>query len=159
VLRRRALAPAFVPPISVVLAGDRSSYIQGLTDYRLGDVAGWVERFAIAAARAAELADGYLDAVSALQEGWREKLRNHGRPRADAAAWAVIDALPAHPVLTVATAVVATGRTKPAVNQAVAQLEAAEILRPVTTSPRNRAWETVGLLDLLTGLEAGTRPP
>lgn len=158
VLRRRGLAPAFVPPVSVVLANDRRSYIDGLTQYRDGDVAGWVERFSVATAQAAQLADRYLGEVNNLQERWREQLRDIGAPRADAAAWALIDALPAHPILTVAVGVVAAGRTKPAVNRAVAQLESAGILLPLSTSTRNRAWEAVGLLDLVTGLEAGTIP-
>jgi hypothetical protein len=64
----------------------------------------------------------------------------------------------AHPVLTVAVGVVATGRTKPAVNQAVVQLEESGVLEPLTTSERNRAWEATRLLDLLASLEAGEVP-
>jgi Fic family protein len=158
ILRRRDLAPSFVPPISVVLAGDRDGYIRGLTQYRQGDVSGWIERFCVATARSAELANAYLTEVTKLQEHWRELLRVQGAPRSDAAAWAVIDALPAHPVVTVAVATATTQRTKPAVNQAIAQLEHAGVLVPLSRSARNRAWEASGLLDLLAGLEAGTAP-
>lgn len=158
VLRRRGLAPAFVPPISVVLASDRDAYVAGLTQYRDDDIPGWVERFCVAAARSAQLAESYLDAVEALQHQWREHLRAAGAPRSDAAAWAIIDVLPAYPVLTVAVAVVATGRTKPAANQGIAQLERAGVLRPLSPSTRNRAWEASGLLDLLSGLEVGAAP-
>ena len=156
-LRRRGLAPAFVPPISVVLARRRDRYIEGLTRFREDRTAEWVEVFAAATAEAARLADDYRGRVGALQEVWREQLRAHSGPRSDAAAWAIIDVLPAHPVLTVAVAVAATGRTRPAVSNGVTDLESAGVLVPLGTSRRNRAWEADGLLDLIAGLEAGER--
>jgi hypothetical protein len=57
--------------------------------------------------------------------------------------------------VTVPVAVAATRRTKPAVANAIDQLEAAGILTRLTESARNRAWEAEGLLDLIVGLEAG----
>jgi Fic family protein len=155
VLRRRGLAPSYVPPVSVVLARDKERYIAGLTDYREGRVAAWVETFAVVCAQAANLAEDYLGQVRELQERWRDQLRAEVSPRADAAAWVVIDALPGHPVVTVPVAVAATGRSKPAVNQAIEQLAAAGVLEPVSASRRNRAWEAQGLLDLLGGFDAG----
>jgi Fic family protein len=159
VLRRRGLAPAYVPPISVVLARGRSRYIDGLTCFRAGETGAWVEHFASAAANAAELASAYVHAVRELREHWRARVRAHpSAPRADAAVWAVIDVLPAHPLITAPAAAAATGRSKPAIYQAIAQLEAAGVLLSLTESRRNQVWETVGLLDLLAGLEAGDLP-
>lgn len=155
ILRRRKLAPAYVPPISVVLAADKASYINGLTEFRHGDLGAWVERFATASARAAHLAEGYLGRVTELQDQWRDQVRKRLGLRSDAAAWAVIDVLPAHPVVTVAVAVTATGRSKSSTTVAVGQLVDAGVLRPLSESKRNRAWEATGLLDLLSGLEAG----
>jgi Fic family protein len=155
VLRRRGLAPSYVPPVSVVLARNKERYITGLTAYREGRMAQWMEIFAVACARAANLAESYLGQVEELQEQWRARLRAEVSPRADAAAWSVIDVLPGHPVVTVPVAVAATGRSKPAVNQAMEQLTAAGVLEPVSASRRNRAWEASGLLDLLAGLDAG----
>ncbi|MCJ7628620.1 MAG: Fic family protein, partial [Longimicrobiales bacterium] len=63
VLRRRGIATAYVPPISVVLASDRERYIQGLSRFRSGAVGPWIEQFSVAAARAARLAADYLEAV------------------------------------------------------------------------------------------------
>jgi Fic family protein len=156
ILRRRGLAFNFAPPISVVLANDRDRYIRGLTLFREGEVAKWVEVFASAAAQAALLASRYVGRVSLLQDQWRDQLR-HGvsTPRADAAAWALIDVLPAHPIITVAVAVAATGRHKSSLVVAVDQLEAAGVLVGLSQSPRNRAWEASGLLDLIVELEAG----
>lgn len=94
VLRRRGLTPNYVPPISVVLAAARDEYIRGLTAFRSGDVDGWLLHFAVATARAAALASSYLDAVQRLQDHWRDLLVTRSDPRAGAAAWRVIGALP-----------------------------------------------------------------
>ena len=155
VLRRRGLTPAFVPPISVVLARDKDRYLEGLTLFREDRLADWVELFATATAEAAMLAAQYTIRLGGLQDEWRARLRQHSNPRADAAAWSLITVLPAHPVITVPVAVAATGRTKPAVANAIAQMEAAGILARLTESARNRAWEADGLLDMIVGLEAG----
>ncbi|GMU40687.1 MAG: Fic family protein [Chloroflexota bacterium] len=157
ILRRRDLSPAFVPPISVILAGQRERYISGLTAFREDRLAEWIEIFASAAAAAGRLADRYRGLVADLQDQWRERLREQSNPRSDAAAWAIIDALPALPILNVPLAVLATRRTRPAVANGVDQLEAAGILIPVSASRRNRAWEAEGLLDLVVRLEAGER--
>jgi len=155
ILRRRNLAPAYVPPISVVLATGRERYIQGLKAFRAGRDDEWLTLFATAAARASEIAVRYLGEVALLQERWREQLRITGPPRADAAAWVVIDVLPAHPIVTVPVAVGATGRTKPAIAKAIEQLVKAGVLISLSESKRNRSWEAAGLLDLLADLESG----
>lgn len=155
IFRRRGLAPAFVPPVSVVLAREKDRYIRGLILFREDRVHEWLEMFAVAASQAAGLAERYTARVADLREAWRDQLRHHSKPRADAAAWAVIDVLPAHPIITVPVAVAATKRTKPAVTNAVEDLERAGVLRRLTESARNRAWEAEGLLDLVVGLESG----
>jgi Fic family protein len=159
VLRRRGLAPRFLPPISVVLAGAKQRYIDGLTAFRGDDIAKWIEHFAATAARAARLAGSYIGAVETLRAGWRERLAASGHaPRRGAAVWALIDVLPAHPIVTAPVATVATGRAKAAVYDAITQLVAAGVLVPLSASRRNRAWEAVGLLDLIEQLEAGQLP-
>ena len=155
VLRRRGLAVAYVPPISVILAGDRDAYIQGLIDFREDRVDQWLERFASATARAAELARSYLRAVKGLVSSWRAQLAEGPGPRADAAAWGLIEVLPAHPVVTSPVAAAATGRSKAAIHQAIHQLVECGVLEPVSASKRNRSWEAVGLLELLEGLGGG----
>jgi Fic family protein len=157
-LRRRGLARAYAPPISVILAADRERYIDGLMAFRNGEVGEWIEQFSAAAARAGMLASSYLTAVDGKTEVWRERLGSTANPRADAAAWALIDVLPAHPVITSPVAATATGRAKAAVHNAISQLESCGVLIPLSRSKRNRSWEAEGLLELLEGLEAG-RPP
>jgi len=159
VLRRRGLAPSYVPPISVVLAGARARYIDGLTRFRDDRVTDWIEHFAAAAASAARLAQAYLHAVRALSEHWKAQLAaSPAAPRAGAAAWAIIDVLPAHPMITAPVAAAATHRAKAAIYQAIKALEQAGVLAPLSTAKRNQSWEASGLLDLLTGLEAGELP-
>ncbi len=156
VLKRRRVAPAYVPPISVVLAAARDRYIEGLTRFRGDRVGEWVEQFAAAAHKAARLASAYVQDVQDLSAAWRAKLAARpAPPRADAAAWAVIDILPAHPMITAPVAAAAAGRSKPQIYEALEQLEAAGVLVPLSASRRNRSWEAVGLLDLLAGLESG----
>ena len=160
VLRRRGIASVYVPPISVVLAAGRDRYIAALMRFRDDQASEWVEHFAAATASAAQLATSYLHAVQALAGRWRERLSALPHPpRADAAAWAIIDLLPAHPLITAPVAAAVTGRSKPAIYQALGELEAAGVLVPLSQAQRNRVWEADGLLDLLAGLEAGRVPP
>ena len=158
VLRRRGIALAYVPPISVVLSMARDRYIKGLMGFRDDHVVAWIDQFAGAATRAAHLAKAYLAAVQALVVQWRSQLTQQRAPRVDAAAWAVIDILPAHPIITAPVAVAATGRAKVAIYQALDELAEAGVLLPLSRSQRNQSWEARGLLDLLTGLEAGRFP-
>jgi Fic family protein len=160
VFRRRGIAPSFVPPISVVFASARERYIAGLTRFRGEGVTEWIEHFAAATTRAAQLARAYVKAVAELQEEWREQLRATGEPpRAGAAAWRVIDILPAHPMISAPVAEAATDRAKSRVYEAIEQLVRAGVLEPLSEGKRNRWWEAAGLLDLVGRLEAGQDPP
>lgn len=159
VLKRRRVAPAYVPPISVVLAAARDRYIEGLTRFRGDRVSDWIEHFAAAARSGARLAGAYLREVGRLTATWRGKLSARpAPPRADAAAWSLIEALPGYPMISAPVAAVVTGRSKPQIYEALEQLEAAGVLARLSASRRNRAWEAVGLLELLERLEAGQLP-
>jgi len=159
VLRRRRIAAHYVPPISVVLAQGKDRYIAGLTAFRGDDVQRWLAYFADAALSSARLATRYLGAVAELTGQWKEQLRASPRaPRADAAAWRLIEALPARPTITSAVAAEAIGRSRPQVMVAIEQLVDAGVLTPLTNARRNMAWEAVGLLDLIRQLELGEPP-
>lgn len=160
ILRRRKLAPAYVPPISVVLAASRDRYIRGLTDFREGRMEVWLEHFAGAVAKSAYLAADHLAAVQALKDRWVARLNESpDAPRSDAAAWALIDVLPGHPIITAGMAAAATGRSRPQIYRGLAHLESSGILIPLSSGRRNRSWEASGLLDLLAGLDAGEPAP
>lgn len=159
VFKRRGIAREFVSPISVVFAGARAEYIDGLTRFRNdGDegVLAWIEHFAMATRRASELARAYIAKVRLLQEEWRTRLRAlHAVPRADAAVWAIIDHLPAHPMISAPVATAVTNRSKSRVYEAIEQLTEAAVLIPQSSGQRNRWWEAAGLLDLIGQLESG----
>lgn len=159
VLRRRGIAPLYVPPMSVVLASAREQYIDGLMRFRDNDkdgVSDWIEHFVIAAARSASLANSYLIAVRALMDRWKVMLASHKyAPRAGAAAWAIIDVLPAHPIITAPIAVLATGRSNPSVYEGIKQLVGAGVLVPQSHAVRGQMWEATGLLELLARMEDG----
>ena len=154
VLRRRGLAPNYVPPISVVLARNKDAYIQGLIAFREGRTGDWLETFAASAAAAARLAKRYLEQIVQLQNRWRDTLRLDG-VRKDAAAWSIVELLPAHPVITPQTVATETGRSGPAVSNGLDQLLSAGILSLVSKSPKKRMWESAELISLIEGLEAG----
>jgi Fic family protein len=156
VLRRRGLAPRYVPPVSLVLAADATAYVSGLTAYRESRSADWIDLFATAIGRAAEKATDLAARLADLQAAWRER---SGKPRRHSSVEALIVALPAHPILTVATGQKLLGRSKQAVNAAIAVLAESGVLRPLTLAKRNRAWEARELFDLVDDVERALAMP
>jgi hypothetical protein len=166
ILRRRGLAPSFVPPISLVLATRAADYVDGLTRTRyVGPPDGpnaseglndWIAFFAVACRRAVADAQEYEREVADLQQTWRTRL---GRVRRDSATDLLLDALPGAPVLTVQSAAALIGRSVQAVNEAVARLAGARVLTQTTVGRRNRAFEAPELIDAFTALERQLASP
>jgi Fic family protein len=155
ILRRRGLARTFVPPVSLVFAARKDRYIDGLTQFRGDEVAAWIGYFAAAATQSALLAQRYIAKVETLQETWRERLRAHRVVRSDAAAWTIIDLLPAYPIVTAAAVMSATGRDRSTVLRALDELCAAGVLHPATEGKRNQLFESSELLGLIVQMEVG----
>jgi len=156
VLRRRGLATRYVPPVSLVLAADAKTYVEGLTAFREDRPADWILLFAQAIERAAAKASELAVRLAELQERWRERA---GRPRRHSSAEALIVQLPAHPIVTVATAQKFLGRSKQAVNEAIATLAEKGVLHAITLAKRNRAWEARDLFDLVNDFERELATP
>jgi Fic family protein len=156
VLRRRGMAPRYVPPVSLVLAADAKAYVTGLTAFREDRPGDWIRLFAQAIERAATKATELATRLADLQGRWRERA---GRPRRHSSAEALIGELPAHPIVTVATAQEFLGRSKQAVNEAIAALAAKGVLHPITLAKRNRAWEARELFDLVNDIERELATP
>lgn len=156
VLRRRGLAPRYVPPVSLVLAADAKAYVGGLTAFREDRTADWILLFAHAIERAATKASELALRLTELQERWRERA---DRPRRHSSAEALIVELPAHPIVTVATAQKFLGRSKQAVNEAIAVLAEKSVLHPITLAKRNRAWEARDIFDLIDAVERELATP
>jgi Fic family protein len=151
ILRRRAVAPRFVPPISLVLVANAGAYVEGLTLYRTGDLAAWATRFAHALRDSTVLAARLGEALAGLQAAWREAA---GRPRRNSATQRLIELLAARPVIDINTAASQLNVSYPQAREAVLRLEQAGVLRPVAIGrKRNRAWEAPALLNLLDEFE------
>ena len=156
VLRRRGLAPRYVPPVSLVLAADAKAYVAGLSAFREERPGDWLLLFAQALERAAAKSSELALRLAELQEKWRQRARY---PRRHSSAEALIIQLPAHPIVTVATAQKLLGRSKQAVNEAIAALADKGILRAITLAKRNRAWEARELFDLINDVERELATP
>lgn len=150
VLRRGGLAPSFVPPVSLVLAANSTRYVGGLVAFREGRLADWLAVFASALAAAARKSTELATELARLQQAWRERC---GQPRRDSSAEALIQLLPAHPVLTVEAAATLLKRSKQAANEALGALEAAGVVKQTSIGKRYRAFEAVELVRLVDAFE------
>jgi Fic family protein len=154
VLRRRGEITHYLPPISLLLASQPKSYIDGLTAYRQGAVSGWVEQFADATARACDAAEQLADAIAQRQADWLQVL---GQPRRDAAVRQLVSVLPEQPVIDVAAAQRLTGKSHVAIGRALQQLEDAGIIVRLNERKWGRVWECEELLGLVDTFERNVR--
>ncbi|MEV0349386.1 Fic family protein [Nonomuraea sp. NPDC050680] len=166
ILRRRGLAPRFVPPISLILASHADAYISALTSYRYEGAAdspeaqeamgACIDRFTVDTARAIIDTDRFGADLDALDTDWRRKI---GSVRSGSSVDLLLRVLPSAPVLTVATAADLIGRSSQRANDAVNQMAAVGILRQTTIGRRNRAFEAPDLINALTGFERALASP
>jgi Fic family protein len=167
ILRRRGIAPQFVPPISLVLATWARDYVGGLTAFRhLGTPqstersAGaqvWVRTFASASHRACADAEEYSSSIARLAATWRSDL---GRVRADSAVERLLGVLPGAPIVTVDSAAQLIGRSTMRTGEAITRLEQAGVLRQRNIGrQRYRIFEASGVVELFTALERAVASP
>ncbi|WP_169806650.1 Fic family protein [Microtetraspora malaysiensis] len=142
ILRRRGLAPRFVPPISLVLASHA--------------IGACIDRFVADTTRAVIDTDRFGAELSTMETEWRKKL---GRVRAGSSVDLLLRVLPSAPVLTAATAADLIGRSTQRANDAVNQLVTAGVLKQTTIGRRNRAFEVPDLINALTGFERALASP
>jgi Fic family protein len=167
ILRRRGVAPRFVPPISLVLATWATDYVAGLTAFRhVGRpdtpkrstaAAPWLRTFATATTRTCIDAERYAQQIRALDDQWRAQL---GRVRAGSAVELILDRLPGVPVLTVDSAARLIGRSKVRTGEAIDRLTEAGVLRQRNIHrQRYRVFEATDVIELFTGLERSLASP
>jgi len=155
ILGRRGLAKSYLPPVSLVLAGEADRYVAGLGSWRRGDEDDWYSVFIDALFRAASGARHFAADVAELQQRWMERA---GNPRKGSGPRRLIELLPSQPIVSVKTAAELLGGSKERARQAIARLEQAEVLQQTSVGRRNRAWECVGLFDLLDRFERELGP-
>lgn len=156
ILRRRGLAPRFIPPISIVLGANKDAYISGIESFRAGAIDDWIGHFAGATELAALRSREFSEEVAALQEDWRALLRP---VRADAAALALIDLLPRFPIVTAAAAEDEVHRSRRATLTGLERLAEAGILARHRNQKKGDSWEAKELFSLLDEFERRARRP
>ncbi|WP_420639709.1 Fic family protein [Candidatus Poriferisocius sp.] len=167
VLRRRGLAPTFVPPISLVLAMWSDDYVNGLMTFRhlsepdsaeRSAAAGeWLRMFATATSRACRDAEAYSQDIKRITALWRSKV---GRARANCSTDLLLRVLPGAPIVTVESASKLIGRSKARTTEAVNALAEAGVLRQRNVGrQRYRVFEATEVLDLFTSLERALASP
>ncbi|MBA3803043.1 MAG: Fic family protein, partial [Acidimicrobiia bacterium] len=167
ILRRRGLAPRFVPPISLVLATWATDYIAGLTacrhvgpaddPARSRGASTWLRTFASATARSCSDADRYAASIAELNRRWHERL---GRVRAGSAAERLLALLGGVPVITVDAAARLIERSTVRTGEAIKRLESAGVLRQRNVGrQRYRVFEAPDVIDLFAGLERALASP
>jgi Fic family protein len=166
VLRRRGLAPNFVPPVSLILATNAGAYIAGLVSYRYDArpdepaattaAIQWLDRFVNEMLRACADAVDFTEQLDELEGRWREAA---SPVRKNSATDALLSALPGLPILTVETAGAAIRRDRKPTNDAVNRLRDCGVLRQGTVGRRNRVFEVADLLDAITQFERRLASP
>ena len=150
ILRRRGVAPRNLPPVSLALAGEADAYVAGLTSWRNGEEEDWYTVFVDAVYRASTGAGAFAGRVAELQRRWIEQA---GNPRQKSGPLRLIELLPSQPIVNVKAAAQLLGGTEERARQAILRLERAGVVRQIAVGSRNRAWECVGLFDLLDRFE------
>lgn len=151
VLRRRGVAPRFVPPVSVVLAARAKSYVEGLVGYREGRIMEWCGSFARACERAALLSTELAEAIAKLEADWFDRA---GRPRRDSAAARIIKVLPAQPITSAATIRAAIGASHQRALDGLKALAQVGVVRQITEGGYDREYacdELFGLIEIYEG--------
>ncbi len=167
ILRRRDLSPAFVPPISLILATWSDDYISGLTAFRhlhpkdsperSTAAHTWMRSFAAAALRACSDAQAYARRIDRLVDHWRTNL---GAIRKGSALDLLIEVLPGIPLMTVASAAELINRSDVAASGAINRLlDTGILIQRNVGKKRYRIFESPVVLNLLTTLERALASP
>ncbi len=135
--------------LSLALKRRRDEYYQRLSAVRTeGDWEGWTEFFLACVRESAD--DGVQTAqqLSALLQKDRQSLLR--QPGATVATLRLFEALPQHPIMTLANAIKLLKTTKPTAGKAIEQLRRTRILSETTGRQRDRAYAYHAYLALLT---------
>lgn len=171
ILRRSGLATSVVPPISLILATDKSRYINNLAAYRTDDatspasadcnerrqdaVNNWIEYFSHACLLACNRAAAFEHRMLGIEEGWRSRLPI----RKNSAADLLLSKLPGNPVVSVTSAARLTGRSGEAARLAIKTLVSAGILVQNAKNRKSGIYVAQDVLDAFTAYERALATP
>jgi Fic family protein len=149
ILARRRLAARILVPVSLVLAAHGDRYIQGLVDFREGDVDEWCATFASAARLAVEGAARFEEGLATMIARWR--LESDARP--DSHLWRACEQITVTPVFTVASLRDTLNSSTTAATEAIDRLVAIGVVTQVSLGKRNRVYLNRAVLRLLDDFE------
>lgn len=156
---RRGGAGTVLPPVSIALHHAGGRYVDGLNAFRNDDLNAWLSLFATAVTFACEATIGLSLAVAALRAEWEQRLRDRRAaagvraPRSDSAVMASLGRLadmPAFHTRDLAERLKVTWR---AAQDAVLELQRAEIIKQVSAGKGNRLYEVPDVFSLLDDFE------
>lgn len=160
ILKRRKLATRTLPPVSLILATRAQDYVAALQATRYEgppdspqatrSTNEWVALFSAACTRAVDDAETFQRRADALRGEWRARL---GQLRSDASALALLDRLPATPIVTAHSVAQSLDVSFKTANDAITALLSAGVLMKTRGGLRNRAFEARELVDAFTDLE------
>lgn len=164
VMKRSGLCEGLVPPVSLVLATDKSCYVEKLTGYR-SDVEAvrsfpsgavdWISYFAESVGVACERAKGLEAELGAIVASWRRRTN----PRANSAEDLLLDALAGTPVVSVRSAAELLGRSYPAARGAIESLVEKGVLMQNSKNKRSRIFVALDVIDAFTAFERSMAAP
>jgi Fic family protein len=141
--RYRGVTTRMAVPVASAIVADREHYFELVNGYRTGDVEAFALYLADATSRAATEAAVSAGRLVRLPEEWRDVVR----PRGGSATAALLQLLPAHPIVDASDVARLTGVSQARAYAAIERLVAAEVLRPITQSRRDMTWAAGDVLD------------
>jgi Fic family protein len=164
-LRKAGVTATVIPPVSLVLATDKSRYINNLTAFRTNDAeervtrtiaeSDWVEYFSQAVSTSCAEAASFNNRLEDILANWRE----HVHPRAHSAASRLLPRLLDNPVVSVKSAARLTGRSDEAARQALLSLRDAGILQQNAHNRKSNLFVATDVLDAFTIYERQLASP
>ena len=154
VLRRKGIAPRFVPPISVVIAARPDAYVSGLEGFRSDGLEAWTSAFCEASERAAILGVEIGREIAELVGDWFERA---GAPRRDSTAARIIPLLPALPIASAATIRAALGVRHQRALEGLRVLERTGVVKKIGDRDYDQQFAAEEIFDLVERYEARAR--
>ena len=156
VLKNKGMVSGMAVPISAGLLTNIDRYFAALGSFRKGDAGPIIREFSRASRMAAVSGRRLVDQLSDVLEDSRAKLTG---VRSDAAAWRVLPALVAQPVMTAKHLTRTLGLGEMAALRALNLLTERQVLREVTGQRRNRIFEHADILRVLDDYARGIKRP
>lgn len=150
ILRRRGVSKVVTIPLAAALGANRDHYFECLSQWRLGNAVPIIELFARGIEAASLEAATTSDLISTLPKLWQERL---GPTSAANLASKALEFLTTQPIFNATDLADSLGVALTSAYPAIAKLEAADIIRPLTDRTRHQIWGAFEVLEELEQLE------